>query len=95
MAMKELNEHEELLKVVLNRIIENNQNIRPGTPMADLQNAIEGAIENLPPLDFEDYDKAIGNQDAAKNLLDQAPELIGWNTDQILEWMEELAKKIK
>jgi len=93
--MKEKNDHEELLKQVLDRIIENNRNIRPGTPMADLQNAIEGAIENLKELNFEDFDKAVEDKDAANNLLDQAPEMIGWTTDQVLEWVEELSKKIK
>jgi hypothetical protein len=93
--MKEKNDHEELLKIVLDRIIENNRNVRPGTPMAELQSAIENAIENLPPLEFEDFNKAIGDTDAARKLLEQAPELIGWNTDQVLEWIEDLAKKVK
>lgn len=92
--MTQKHDHENLLKEVLDRIIENNRNIRPGTPMAELQSAIEGAIQNLEPLNFEDFDKAIGNRDAAKNLLEQAPEMIGWNTDQVLEWVEELSKKI-
>ena len=41
--------HEELLKGVLEQVIRNNRSARPGTPMAELREAIEGALTALPP----------------------------------------------
>ena len=92
--MTEDNQHEQLLKNVLDRVIQNNLQIRPGTPMAELKEAIEDAIKTLPPLDFEDASDAIGDKDAAQNLVQRAPEIIGWDADKIVEWVEELSKKI-
>lgn len=87
-------EHDALLNSVLERVIENNQQIRPGTPMADLKEAIESAMSSLPPLEFEEFSQVLEDSDAEKVLLERAPELIGWNADQIIEWVEEISKKI-
>ena len=86
--------HEELLREVLDQVVQNNLQVKPGTPMAELKAAIETALSALPPLDFEEFNKAIGDTDAAENLVRRAPELIGWNADQIVEWMQQLEKKI-
>ncbi len=59
--------HEELLREVLENVIRNNQQLRPGTPMAELKTAIEAAINNLPPLEFKEFDEAINNNDAARS----------------------------
>ncbi len=86
--------HEELLKNVLERVVANNQHIRPGTPMAELKEALEAALQSLPPLEFEEFNQAIEDENAAAKLVDNAPELIGWNADQLVEWVEALAKKM-
>lgn len=86
--------HEQLLRQVLDVVIENNKKIRPGTPMAELKGAIEAALSSLPPLEFEEFSKAIDDTDAAERLVQRAPEIIGWNADQIVEWVEDLSKKM-
>lgn len=86
--------HEELLGKVLDIAIRNNQRIRPGTPMFELKAAIEAALTQLPPLEFEEFSQAIGDTDAATKLVQRAPEMIGWNADQIVEWLEQLSGKI-
>ena len=85
--------HQELLAKVLDRVIQNNQAVRPGTPMAELKDAIEAAIQNLPPLEFGEFSKAIEDTGAAEALVQRAPEIIGWDADRIIEWIETLAKK--
>ena len=86
--------HEELLKEVLDRVIKNNYQARPGTPMAELKDAIEAAITALPALEFEEYSKADADKDADRDLVARAPEMIGWDADHIIEWVEELSKKL-
>ena len=86
--------HEDLLKGVLDQVVQNNRQIRPGTPMADLKAAIETALTSLPPLEFEEFTKAISDEQAGETLIQRAPEIIGWNADQIVEWIEQLSKKI-
>jgi hypothetical protein len=85
---------EDLLRQVLDQVVQNNQQIKPGTPMAELKAAIEAALGSLPPLEFEEFTQAVGDADAADRLVRRAPEMIGWNADQIVEWVEELAKKV-
>ncbi|MEW6403925.1 MAG: hypothetical protein AB1649_19190 [Chloroflexota bacterium] len=88
--------YDDLLKTVLDRVIQNNQQIRPGTPMAELKEAIEGALASLPPLEFEEFNQVLQNIDknAASRLIERGPEMIGWNADQIVQWIEELSKKM-
>ena len=86
--------HEELLQGVLDLIIDNNRQMKPGSPLAELKAAIETALAALPPLEFEEFGQAIEDKDAATRLVHRAPELIGWNADQIIEWIEELARKL-
>lgn len=86
--------HEELLREVLDNVVKSNLEVKPGTPMAELQEAIETAISNLPPLEFEEFNQAISDTDAAARLVRNAPEMIGWNADKIVEWVEELSGKI-
>jgi hypothetical protein len=86
--------HDELLAKVLDIAVQNNQRARAGTPLADLKAAIEAALSSLPPLEFAEFDDAVGDAGAAGRLIQRAPELIGWNADQIVAWMEELAGKI-
>ena len=86
--------HEKLLQEVLDRVIKNNYELRPGTPMAELKDAIEAGIMALPSLEFEEFNQAIKDENAAKELVAKAPELIGWDADHIIEWIEELSKKI-
>jgi hypothetical protein len=86
--------HEQLLKEVLDQVVQNNRQLRPGTPMAELKSAVEAALGALPPLQLEEYTKAIDDANAAKSLVDRAPQLIGWDADKIVEWIEELSKKI-
>ena len=86
--------HEELLNGVLDRIIDNNKQMKPGTPMAELRSAIETSLAALPPLEFQEFSQAIEDKDAAARLVQRAPELIGWDADQIVEWIEELSKKL-
>jgi hypothetical protein len=86
--------HEQLLKEVLDQVVQNNRQLRPGTPMAELKSAVEAALGALPPLQLEEYTKVIDDANAAKSLVDRAPQLIGWDADKIVEWIEELSKKI-
>jgi hypothetical protein len=87
--------YNELLEQVLKRVIANNEQIKPGTPLAELKEAIEESIKNLPPLEFEEFNRAVSDMDsAAETLIRRAPEIIGWNADQIVEWIEALAKKV-
>jgi hypothetical protein len=86
--------YEELLGKVLDIAIRNNQRIRPGTPMFELKAAIEAALTALPPLEFDEFTQAIGDTDAAAKLVQRAPEMIGWNADQIVEWLEQLSGRI-
>lgn len=85
--------YEELLDTVLNRVIKNNLQAKPGTPMADLKTAIETAIESLPKLEFEEFSKALKDEDAGKKLVNRAPEIIGWDADHIVDWIETLSNK--
>ena len=85
--------HEELLKEVLDQVIRNNRQMRPGTPLAELKAAIEAGLTSLPPLKFEEVTQAVGDTKAGETLLQRAPEIIGWNADQLVEWVEELARK--
>lgn len=87
-------QHDELLQNVLDRVVQSNLQIKPGTPMAELKDAIESAIGSLPPLEFEEASQAIDDKDAAEKLVQRAPEIIGWNADKIVEWVEELSKKM-
>lgn len=86
--------YEALLKEVLDRIEQDNNLAKPGTPMAELKNAVEAAIQALPPLEFEEFSQAVNDEEAVKRLIQRAPEIIGWNADQIVEWIEELSKKL-
>lgn len=86
--------YNELLNSVLEKVIQNNQQVRPGTPMAELKDAIEAALSSLPPLEFEEFSQALDTQDAANKLINRGPEIIGWNADQIVQWVEELAGKL-
>ena len=85
--------HEELLKGVLEQVVRNNRQMRPGTPMAELKMAIEAGLTALPPLKFDEVTQAVGDANAAATLVERAPEIIGWNADQLVEWVEELARK--
>jgi len=88
--------HEELLKSVLDRVVKNNQELRPGTPLAELKDAIEGSLSSLPPLEFQEFSRMLeGSPDYSDQLLRRAPEMIGWNADQIIEWVEDLSQKLK
>lgn len=92
--MDTIDANEKLLQEVLERIIQRNMQIRPGTPMAELKNAIESAISALPPLEYQEFKSALDDKDAASRLVDRAPEMIGWNADKMVELIEELAKKL-
>lgn len=92
--MSDESSHESLLRDVLAQVTEQNRQQRPGTPMAELRAAIKAALGSLPPLEFEEFDRALDDSDAADRLVRRAPELIGWNADQIVEWVEELSKKL-
>ncbi|MGD2088744.1 MAG: hypothetical protein PVH61_21375 [Candidatus Aminicenantes bacterium] len=85
--------YDALLNEVLNRVIENNLQAKPGTPMADLKSAIETAIKSLPELEFEEFSKAINDTDAERELIDRAPEIIGWDADHIVNWIETISNK--
>jgi len=87
------NSQEQLLRTVLEHVVQNNRQIRPGSPMAELKAAIEGALSSLPPLEFEAYTQAVGDTSAVERFVQKAPEIIGWNADQIVEWIEDLSKK--
>lgn len=86
--------HEAILRDVLDLVTQNNRQMKPGTPMAELRAAVETALQALPPLEFQDFNQAVGDTDAAARLVQRAPEMIGWNADQIVEWIEELSKKL-
>lgn len=88
------NTHESFLREVLDQIAQNNRALKPGTPLAELKAALEVAIRELPPLEFAEFDQAVGDSDAVERLIRRAPEIIGWDADQVVEWMEELAGKI-
>ena len=83
-----------MLGNVLDRIINDNRQGKPGTPLAELKEAIEAAIGNLPPLEFEEFSRAIDDTEAVDRLVQRAPEMIGWNADQIVEWVEEITGKL-
>jgi hypothetical protein len=85
---------EQLLRTVLEHVIQNNRQNRPGSPMAELKSAIEAALSSLPPLEFEAFSQAVGDAGAVDRFVQKAPEIIGWNADQIVEWIEALSKKI-
>jgi hypothetical protein len=87
--------YDELLKTVLDRVVQNNQQLRPGTPLSDLKNAIESALGSLPQLEFGEFSKVLDNKDSVEQLLERAPQIIGWNADQIVKWVEEISKKVK
>jgi hypothetical protein len=86
--------HEELLGKVLDIAVQNNQRVRAGTPLAELKSAIESGLKSLPPLEFADFKEAIGDADAANRLIHRAPEIIGWDADKIVEWLDQLSGKI-
>ncbi len=86
--------HEELLREVLDNVVRNNQQLRPGTPMAELKASIETALNSLPPLEFTTYNEAINNTDAARELVQNTPAIIGWDADKIIKWVQELADKV-
>ena len=86
--------HQELLDKVLERVIQNNLSARPGTPMAELKEAIESAIQDLPTIDFEEFNIAVSDRSAADRLVEKGPEIIGWNADKIIEWIESLSQKM-
>ncbi len=90
----DIQEQERLLKEVIDQVMAANKSNHPGTPMAQLRDAIEAALTALPPLEFKEFDKALGDTHAAERLVRDAPEIIGWNADQIVEWVEALAKKL-
>jgi hypothetical protein len=85
---------EQILEGVLDRITQNNLSGKPGTPIAHLRTAIEGALSALPPLEFEEFTQVLKDTDAPTKLVERAPEIVGWNADQIVEWVEEIAKKL-
>ncbi len=86
--------HEAILAEVLNRIEQNNESLRAGSPLAELRDAIEAALQSLPELQTDDFDQVMGNSDFLQRLVMEAPEIIGWNADQIITWIEEIAKKL-
>lgn len=86
--------HEELLREVLDIVVQSNQQTRPGTPMAELKTAIEMALSSLPPLEFKAFNDAINDTGAAERLVQRAPEMIGWNADKIIEWVEQITQKM-
>ena len=64
-------------------------------PLATLKEAIEASLRDLPPLEFEEFSRVLdGDSDISDQLINRAPEMIGWNADKIVEWVEELAKKL-
>lgn len=86
--------YEDMLTAALNRVIENNRQIRPGTPMAELKVAIESAISALPALEFETFSKAVEDKKAVEELINEAPKIIGWDADNLVKWIDDLSKKI-
>lgn len=84
--------HEAILGEVLDRIEQNNESLRAGTPLAELRDAIETALQSLPELQTDDFNQVMGNSDFLQRLVAEAPEIIGWNADQIITWIEEIAK---
>jgi hypothetical protein len=91
--------HEELLEKTLDRVVENNKRLRPGTPMAELKDAIEASLSSLPPLEFKEFSELIANMeeesDFSQEMLTRAPEILGWDADQIIAWVEEITKKLE
>lgn len=92
--MSKMDNHEQLLEKVLDGIVARNNQVAPGTPMAKLKEAIENNLNSLPPLDFQEFDDAVSDTNAVENLIKNAPDLIGWNADKIIEWIENISKKI-
>ena len=86
--------HDDLLKEVLERVVQNNQQLRPGTPLSDLKSAIESALGSLPQLEFGEFSKVLENKDSIEQLLERAPQIIGWDADHIVAWVEEISKKV-
>lgn len=88
---------EKLLQDVLNRVVQRNEQLQPGTPLAELKEAIEAALSSLPPLEFKEYSQMLEQKpdQSQQQLLDRAPEMVGWNADQIIAWVEELAKRVE
>jgi hypothetical protein len=87
-------DQEQLLRRVLEQVTQNNRQTRPGTPMAELKAALDAALSSLPPLEFEAYTQAVSDAGAVERFVQKAPEIIGWDADQIVEWIEELSQKI-
>jgi hypothetical protein len=86
---------EELLEKVLDRIVQNNLASKPGTPMAELRAAIETALGSLPHLEFAEFSQFQSDTDAAERLVARAPEIIGWNAEQVVAWLEEISGKLQ
>lgn len=85
--------HEAILSRVLDRIEQNNEQIRPGTPLHDLNHAIEEALKMLPELKTDDFNQVMSSNDYLQRLIADAPEMIGWNADKIIEWIETIKSK--
>lgn len=87
-------DQEQLLRKVLEQVVQNNRQTRAGTPMAELKAALDAAVSSLPPLEFEAFNQAIGDSAAMDRFVQKAPEIIGWDADHIVEWIEALSKKL-
>ena len=88
--------HEELLKNVLDRVVESNRSLRPGTPMPELKDAIEASLSSLPPLEFEEFRQLTEeDRDYSAKLLRRSEDMLGWNADQIIAWVEEVTRKLE
>jgi hypothetical protein len=87
--------HEQLLKDVLDRVVQHNQQLMPGTPLAELKAAIEESLSTLPPLEFRELSGLLEpGTDYSSELIRRGPEMIGWDADKIIEWVEALAGKL-
>ncbi len=86
-------QHVKLLNELLDKTIAHNRSLNPGSPMANLHQAIEQAIENLPRLQFDTFEQAIEDKSSAEQLIQRAPQMIGWDAENLIAWIEELAKK--
>lgn len=85
--------HEAILSQVLDRIEKNNEQLRPGTPLHELNNAIEEALKLLPELKTDDFDQVMNSTDYLQRLISDAPNMIGWDADKIIEWIEVIRQK--